>query len=127
MLNRIKKMVENTSATPMNPGVVAVGADNQRDMSLGSTERSEWGDEVRICPNYHDDRGRTIAGAQDGNCAIDGGAVTGSRAGSCNQLDTAELLHITSACTYPEVPRRGKGHRPYRLRDSATRAGKVSR
>ena len=41
-LNRMKEMVEGTSATPMNAGVVAVGADNQRDMSLGSTERSKW-------------------------------------------------------------------------------------
>jgi len=36
-------MSENPRETPMNAGVVAVGADNQRDASLGSTERSYVG------------------------------------------------------------------------------------
>ena len=40
-LNSTKKMVENASAMPMNAGVVDVGADNQRETSLGSAERSK--------------------------------------------------------------------------------------
>jgi len=36
-------MIENPKEMPMNAGVVAVGADNQRDASLGSTERSYEG------------------------------------------------------------------------------------
>lgn len=39
----IKKTVENPREMAMKAGVVAVGADNQRDASLGSTERSERG------------------------------------------------------------------------------------
>jgi hypothetical protein len=42
-LKRTKKMVENPSEMAMKAGVVAVGADNQRDVSPGSTERSEGG------------------------------------------------------------------------------------
>jgi len=40
MLKRMKKMNEKPRETAMKPGVVAVGADNQRDTSLGSAERS---------------------------------------------------------------------------------------
>ena len=40
MVKRMKKMEENPRATARKPGVVAVGADNQRAASLGSTERS---------------------------------------------------------------------------------------
>lgn len=47
-LNRTKKMIENPKEMPMNAGVVAVGADNQRDASLGSTERSKWGMRSRL-------------------------------------------------------------------------------
>jgi len=36
-------MAEKHRAIAMKPGVVAVGADNQRDTSLGSTERSYFG------------------------------------------------------------------------------------
>ena len=67
----------------MKAGVVAVGADNQRDASLGSTERSKGETRSGLTWN-HDDRARTIVGAQDGDCAIDGCAIAGSRAGSCN-------------------------------------------
>ena len=41
MLKRMKKIAENIRETPMNAGVAAVGADNHRDTSLGSTEKSE--------------------------------------------------------------------------------------
>ena len=41
MLKRMKKIAENIRETPMNAGVAAVGADSQRDTSLGSTEKSE--------------------------------------------------------------------------------------
>jgi len=37
---RMKKMVENPREIAMKAGVIAVGADNQRDTSLGRTERS---------------------------------------------------------------------------------------
>jgi len=40
-LKRTKKMDENPRETAMKAGVVAVGADNQRDASLGSTARSK--------------------------------------------------------------------------------------
>ena len=43
MVKRMKKMDENPRATARKPGVVAVGADNQRAASLGSTERSNRG------------------------------------------------------------------------------------
>jgi len=42
-VKRMKKMDENPRAMAMKAGVVDVGADNQRDMSPGSTERSRWG------------------------------------------------------------------------------------
>ena len=45
---RMKKMVENPREMAMKAGVVAVGADNQRDASLGRTERSERGDSVSV-------------------------------------------------------------------------------
>ena len=45
-VKRTKKMNENPRAMAMKAGVVAVGADNQRDASLGRAERSNWG--VRI-------------------------------------------------------------------------------
>ena len=41
MVKRMKKMDESPRATAMKAGVVAVGADNQRDTSPGSTERSK--------------------------------------------------------------------------------------
>lgn len=42
-VKRMKKMDENPRAMAMKAGVVAVGADNQRDTSSGSTERSKRG------------------------------------------------------------------------------------
>ena len=42
IVKRMKKMDENARAMAMKAGVVAVGADSQRDTSLGSTERSKW-------------------------------------------------------------------------------------
>lgn len=49
-VKRMKKIDENPRATAMKAGVVAVGADNQRDVSFGSTERSDRG--VRFGSSY---------------------------------------------------------------------------
>lgn len=43
MVKRMKKTDENPRATAMKAGVVAVGADSQRDTSFESTERSKRG------------------------------------------------------------------------------------
>jgi hypothetical protein len=75
-VKRIKKTDENPRETAMKAGVVAVGADNQRDTSLESTERSgEQDQDRRIYRNGH---GRTVVGVQNRKCAIDGCGVIGS-------------------------------------------------
>lgn len=74
----MKKMNEKPRAIAMKAGVVAVGADNQRDASLGSTERSEReimsGSMSRCC----DDHGQTVGWIQNRNRAIDGRIIIGS-------------------------------------------------
>ena len=69
----MKKMVENPREMAMKAGVVAVGADNQRDASLGRTERSERGEQRQ----YHfawdrNNGGRTIVRVQDRKRAVNG-------------------------------------------------------
>ena len=79
---RTKKTDENPRAIAMKAGVVAVGADNQRDASLGSTERSEWeimSGSPSVC---HEDHEQTVGWIQNRNCTIDRCVIIGPRAGS---------------------------------------------
>ena len=74
---RTKKMDENPRATAMKAGVVAVGADNQRDASLGSTERSERGITSGSSSMYCNGHRQTVCRIQNGDCAIDGCVIVG--------------------------------------------------
>lgn len=62
MVKRMKKMVENTRAAAMKPGVVAVGADSQRDALLGRIERSDLeiilGSTCAVSRRQHTNRNR---------------------------------------------------------------------